>query len=163
MAQPQSALAVSKARPGAVRRDGAKRWAQVLESIPLFAAVPKRQLRKIAALTREARYRRGTAIVRAGDRGDDFYVILDGSASVVRPRGLPSISLGPGSHFGEMALIDGEVRSATVMAETDVQCLRLSRAPFLRLVRSEPEVAVVLLRHLAARVRELQSRAQLTA
>jgi len=163
MAQPQTALAVSKARPGAVRGDGGKRWAAVLEGIPLFAGVPKRQLRKIAALTREARYRRGTAIVREGDRGDDFYVVLDGSASVVRPGGLVSISLGPGSYFGEMALIDGEVRSATVMAETDVHCLRLSRAPFLRLVRSEPEVAVVLLRQLAVRVRDLQSRIQLTA
>jgi CRP/FNR family transcriptional regulator, cyclic AMP receptor protein len=163
MAQPQTALAVTKARPGRVRGDAGKRWASVLESIPLFAAVPKRQLRRIAALTREARYRRGTVIVRAGERGDDFFVILDGAASVVRPRGLPSIPLGPGSHFGEMALIDGEARSATVVAETDVHCLRLSRGPFLRLVRSEPAVAVVLLRHLAARVRELQSHAQLTA
>jgi voltage-gated potassium channel len=163
MAQPQTALAVSKARPGRVRGDGGKRWVPVLESIPLFVAVPKRQLRKIAALTREARYRRGTAIVRAGEKGHDFYVVLDGAASVVRPRGLPSIPLGPGSYFGEMALIDGEVRSATVMAESDVHCLRLSRAPFLRLVKGEPEVAIVLLRHLAARVRELQSQAQLTA
>lgn len=163
MASPQSALAVTTARSGAAGGDAGKRWAPVLESIPLFAAVPKRQLRKIAALTREGRYRRGTAIVRAGDRGDDFYVILDGAASVVRPSGLPSITLAPGSYFGEMALIDGEVRSATVMAETDVHCLRLSRAPFLRLVRSEPEVAVVLLRHLAARVRELQAQAQLMA
>ncbi len=163
MAQPQTALAVSKARPGAVRGDAGKRWAPVLESIPLFAGVPKRQLRKIAALARESRYRRGTAIVRVGESGNDFYVILDGSASVVRPGGLASISLGPGSYFGEMALIDGEVRSATVMAETDVHCLRVSRAPFLRLVRSEPEVAVILLRHLAARVRELQAQAQLTS
>jgi voltage-gated potassium channel len=163
MAQPQTALAISKARSGKSGADQGKRWAGVLEGIPLFAGVPKRQLRKIAALTREARYRRSTAIVRAGERGDDFFLILDGSASVHRPSGLPSIPLGPGTYFGEIALLDGEVRTATVVAETDVQCLRLSRAPFLRMLRSEPEVAIVLLRHLAARVRDLQSQAQLTA
>lgn len=163
MAQPQTALAISKARTGAARADPGKRWAGVLEGIPLFAGVPRRQVRKIAALTREARYRTGTAIVRAGERGDDFFLILDGSASVHRPSGLPSIRLGPGAYFGEMALIDGEVRSATVVAETDVQCLRLSRAPFLRMLRKEPEVAIVMLRQLAARVRELQARAELTA
>lgn len=163
MAQPQSALAVTKARSGTTRGDPGKRWAGVLRGIPLFADVPKRQVRKIAALTRESRFRPGTAIIKAGERGDDFYLILDGAASVLRQPGLSSIPLGPGSYFGEMALIDGEVRSATVLADTEVHCLRLSRAPFLRMLRGEPEVAVVLLRQLAARVRELQARAQLTA
>lgn len=162
MAQPQSALAVTKARSSTTRDEG-RRWAEVLQEVPLFAGVPKRQVRKISALTREARFRPGTAIVTAGERGDDFYLVLDGTAAVRRPGGLPSIPLGPGSHFGEMALIDGEVRSATVLAETEVHCLRLSRAPFLKLVRREPEVAVVLLRQLANRVRELQAQAQLTA
>jgi CRP-like cAMP-binding protein len=163
MAQPQTALAISKARSGKSSADQGKRWAGVLEGIPLFAGVPKRQLRKIAALTRESRYRRNTAIVRAGERGDDFFLILDGAASVHRPSGLPSIPLGPGAYFGEIALLDGEVRTATVVAETDVQCLRLSRAPFLRMLKTEPDVAIVLLRHLATRVRDLQSQAQLTA
>jgi voltage-gated potassium channel len=163
VAQPQTALAISQARSGASGGDPGKRWAGVLEGIPLFAGVPRRQVRKIAALTRETRYRTGTAIVRAGERGDDFYLILDGSASVHRPSGLPSISLGSGAYFGEMALIDGEVRSATVIADTDIHCLRLSRAPFLRMLRKEPEIAVVMLRQLAARVRDLQARAELTA
>jgi voltage-gated potassium channel len=163
MAQPQTALAVSQALSGRSRGDAGKRWAGVLEGIPLFAGVPKRQVRKIAALTRESRYRTGTAIVRAGEKGDELFLVLEGSASVLRQRGLPSIPLGPGAYFGEMALIDGEVRSATVVADSDVHCLRLSRGPFLRLLRNEPEVAIVLLRHLAARVRDLQSQAQLTA
>jgi CRP-like cAMP-binding protein len=60
-----------------------------------------------------------------------------------------------------MALIDGGERSATVIADTDVLCLRLARGPFLKMVRSEPEVALALLRALAGRIRELQARATL--
>jgi CRP-like cAMP-binding protein len=163
MARTPAMMAISQALANPKRDDPGRRWAEVLREIPLFAGVPRRHVAKIAALTREARYRPGTAIVRAGARGDDFFVILEGTASVVRQQGLPSIPLQPGSYFGEMALLDGEARSASVVAETDVLCLRLSRVPFLRMVRGEPEVAAALLRQLAGRIRELQSRSQLTA
>jgi CRP-like cAMP-binding protein len=135
----------------------------VLQEVPLFETVPKRQIRKIAALTRERRYHRGTTIVRAGERGDDFFLILEGSATVARRRGLSRIKLGPGSYFGELALIDGGPRSATVVADTEVRCLRLARAPFQRLLRTEAEVAFALLREFAARIRELHARTELTA
>lgn len=163
MARPPAAMAISQTLENPRRGDRGKLWANVLQELPLFAGVPKRHVKKIAALTRETRYRPGSAIVREGRRGDDFYVVLDGTVSVVRPHGLPPIQLGPGSYFGEMALIDGEARSASVVADTEVLCLRLSRAPFLRVLRSEPEVAVALLRQLAARIRDLQERTQLTS
>ncbi len=163
MSRPQPAAAISQVLSTSSRGGGrGAAWAGVLQEIPLFAGVPRRQVRKIASLTSESRFRPGTAIVKAGDRGSDFFVVLEGTASVVRPHGLPSISIGPGSYFGEIALIDGDVRSATVLAETDVLCLRLSRAPFLRMLKQEPEIALALLRQLAGRVRELQARSQLT-
>jgi CRP-like cAMP-binding protein len=163
MATPQAALAISKARESSQRSGPSAVWVDVLKDMPLFAGVPKRHLKKIAALTKEARYARGSAIVRQGDRGDAFFVILDGKAAVIRPGRLPTIPLGPGDYFGEIAIIDGAERTATVRAETDVLCLLLPGRPFMKMVRNEPEIAVALLRQFAGRVRDLQSRAQLSA
>jgi CRP-like cAMP-binding protein len=144
------------------KRSDPKLWAGVLQEIPIFSDVPKRHVKKIAALTREVRYQAGSTIVRVGEPGDDFFVVLEGTASV-RRRGLASLPLGPGSYFGEMALIDGGPRSASVVAETDLLCLRLPRKDFLRVLRTEPEVDLALLRHLAGRIRELQAHSHMTA
>jgi CRP-like cAMP-binding protein len=163
MAQPQLAVVISRALAHPGRDDPGRRWAGVLQEVPLFENVPKRQLRKIAALTRERRYHRGTKIVRVGEPGDDFFLVLEGRATVARRRGLSRIQFGPGSYFGELALIDGGPRSATVVAETEVRCLRLARASFQRLLRSEAEVGFALLREFTGRIRELQARTELTA
>jgi voltage-gated potassium channel len=163
MARPQAAFSISQALASERRDDPGKLWAPVLQDLPLFAGVPKRHIRKIAALTREGRFRVGTAIVTEGERADDFFLLLEGRASILRPHGLAPVEIGPGSYFGEIALIDGDVRSATVMADTDVLCLRLSRRPFLKMIRGEPEVALALLRELARRIRDLQSRWQLAS
>jgi CRP-like cAMP-binding protein len=155
-------MLITEALSSTKRKDPARLWAGVLQEIPIFSGVPKRHVKKIAALTREVRYQAGSTIVRAGEPGDDFFVVLDGTAAV-RRRGLASLPLGPGSYFGEMALIDGKPRSASVVAETNLLCLRLSRKDFLRVLRSEPEVDLALLRHLAGRIRELQAHAHMTA
>ena len=140
------ALAISKALSRPTRADMGAAWGDVLKDMPLFADVPKRHVRKIASLTKEVRFAKGSTIVRAGDRGDAFYVILDGSAAVLRPGGMPAIDLGPGDYFGEIALIDGAERTATVRAQTEVFCLLLPGRPFMKMVRNEPEIAVALLR-----------------
>jgi CRP-like cAMP-binding protein len=163
MTSPQGAMAIAKALSSPARADRTKLWAPVLKDMPLFANVPTRHVRKIAGLTREVRYQPGSSIVRRGERGDGFFVVLEGEASVVRPGGLPSIAIGPGDYFGEMALIDGAERSATVVAESEVLCLRLSTAPFVKMLRNEPEIAIVMLKLLAGRVRETQARSQVTA
>src|SRR5947208_16104707 len=102
-------------------------WADVLAEIPLFAGLSKRQLNKIAKLGKTRRYARFTSIVRAGDRGDSFYVILDGTALVKLP-GKRGVRLGAGDWFGEMALIDAAPRAATVEAQTDVFAMLLGRS-----------------------------------
>jgi CRP-like cAMP-binding protein len=114
--------------------------------------VPKRHLRKIAETAIEARYQPHTAIVRRGERGETFFVVLDGFALVETAKG--SKRLGMGDFFGEMALLDGEVRSATVTAETEVHVMRISRRRFLRMLEQDPKLAIVMLRGLAARLRE---------
>lgn len=161
MTVPQAGVEISKALSSAPRRSG-KVWANVLQDVPLFAGVPKRHLRKIAALTREVHFATGTAIVTAGEPGNDFFVVLDGAASILRPDGFRPIAIGPGSCFGEMSLIDGGDRTATVVATTDVLCLRLARGPFQKMLKTEPEIALALLREFAGRIRELQARAHLT-
>jgi CRP-like cAMP-binding protein len=127
-------------------------WADVLAEIPLFAGLSKRHLNKIARLAQTRRYARYTAIVRAGDRGDSFYVILDGTALVKLP-GKRAKRLGTGDWFGEMALLDAAPRAATVEAQTDVFAMLLGRSAFLKTLQDEPKIAVGLLQTMAQRLR----------
>jgi CRP-like cAMP-binding protein len=152
----QSALAASKALSGPRPADLGKVWADVLQTVPLFEGVPKRHVRKIAKLAREARFHQGSTIVRAGERGESFFVVIDGKASVLPPGGKRPVRIGPGSYFGEMSLIDGGVRSATVVADTEMLCLRLSRTMLMKMLRSEPEISIAMLRELARRLREAE-------
>ena len=163
MATAPGGFAIGETLGGHRPEDRAKAWTNVLAELPLFANVPKRHVRKIASLAQEARFSRGSQIVRAGEPGNGFFLILEGAASILRPSGLPPIPIGVGSYFGEMALIDGGMRSATVVADTNVLCLRLSRTPFQKMLKSEPEVSIALLKEFARRIRELQARADLAS
>jgi CRP-like cAMP-binding protein len=134
-------------------------WAEVLAKVPLFAGVPARHVRRIAALGSAANFNAKTRIVSAGDPGDAFYVLLVGRAEVQRGRGRPKVEIGPGAYFGEMALLDGAPRSATVVAKSETTCLMLARKQFEKVLKDEPAVAYALLRTLAARLRELDASA----
>jgi CRP-like cAMP-binding protein len=85
-------------------------------------------------------------------------VVIDGSLEVT-VRGTPVRKLGPGDYFGEMALIDREYRSATVVAETDSRCLVFSRPVLRPFAYNHPEVAWALLELMVKRVREAEARA----
>ena len=134
----------------------ARGWANVLGVIPLFAELNRRHLNKVAAIGRIRRFHDGSAIVRAGERGDALFVILDGEVSVRRP-GLSELSLGSGSFFGEMALLDSAARSASVIAKGPVVCLAIGQPRFLKLLHTEPAIAVALLKEVAARLRSVQA------
>jgi CRP-like cAMP-binding protein len=127
-------------------------WADVLAEIPLFSGLSKRHLNKIAGLAKTRRYARFTAVVREGERGDSFYVILDGEV-LVKPAGRRGVRLKAGDWFGEMALLDGAPRTATVEAQTEVLVMVLGRKAFQKAVEADPKIAMVLLRTLAARLR----------
>jgi CRP-like cAMP-binding protein len=134
-------------------------WAEVLTKVPLFVGVSARHVRKIAALGSAVSFNPKTRIVSAGDPGDAFYVLLLGRAEVQRGRGRPKIEIGPGAYFGEMALLDGAPRSATVVAKSETICLMLDRKRFEKVLKDEPAVAYALLRTLASRLRELDASA----
>jgi CRP-like cAMP-binding protein len=131
-------------------------WLGTLAEVPLFEGLSKRHLRRIAKLARIRRFADGSAMVRAGDAGRTFYVLLDGSAKVNRP-GRRSVRLGAGAFFGEMALIDESPRSADVVAAGEVLALTIDRPGFTKLLRAEPALSQALLRTLAARLRAAEA------
>jgi CRP-like cAMP-binding protein len=134
--------------PGARRRD----WIPVLERVPLFEGVPRRHLGRIARAATTRRFSQMSRIVQADDAGNTFYVILDGQVSVLR-NGRRLARLGPGEAFGELALLIDAPRAATVVADTDVLTMCLSRSAFNKVLKSEPAVSIALLRTLSNRLR----------
>jgi CRP-like cAMP-binding protein len=132
-----------------------KAWLDVLVDVPLFADLSRRHLGKVAALGRAKRYPARTSIVTAGTNADAFYVILDGKATV--RAGNRRIPLTTGDYFGEMALLDGGVRSASVVADTEMLVMAIPRRGFLKLLESEPKIAISIMGALAHRVRAMQA------
>jgi CRP/FNR family transcriptional regulator, cyclic AMP receptor protein len=146
---------------GRGRRDRAeptsKELADILGDVPLFAGLSRRHLHRVAGLATTRWYQPGSQIVKAGGPGDSFFVILNGRANV-RVSGR-RIVLQTGDFFGEMSLIDGEPRSATVTAQGEVLAMVLTRSKFMKLLQSEPKVAQIILATLSRRVRALHAAA----
>jgi CRP-like cAMP-binding protein len=139
------------------RRPTAKDWARVLAALPLFSKCNKRQLRTVARLARFEESPSGQIVIQAGDAPDAFFLILGGRAKVL---GKPHARvLSVGDYFGEMGLIDGEPRSATVVAVGNLQAMKLPRQPFLKLLKQEPGISIAMLAELAGRLRKLEKRA----
>lgn len=113
-----------------------------------------RTLEAIGDLTIEVRFAPGEAIVREGDMGDAFYVITAGNA-VVEHDGTTLRELGEGDFFGEISLIDGQPRTATITATDEVSALTLGREQFQRLIDEHPSVRLELLMALTERLRKV--------
>ena len=131
-------------------------WLPVLGTVPLFRTFSQRHLRRVAAVAELRRYRPGSQVVRAGGRGDAFYIILDGAAEVATPSGHihPLVA---GDFFGELALLDGAPRAATVTAVDSLATGRIPRSAFLKLLKEEPSMALELSRGLVALIRDMQN------
>ncbi len=132
-----------------------KEWVAVLQHVPLFESLSRRHLRRVAACARTRRFEDGAAIVRAGQTGSTFYVVLEGEAAVSAAGGR-GVRLRAGDYFGEMALLDGAPRSADVRAVGEVVAMEIGRTAFARMLKQEPQIALALLRTLAGRVRRLE-------
>ena len=104
----------------------------------------------------EQRFMEGATVVRYGDPGDTFYVIAEGEAKVQSRGGRTLTRLVPGDFFGEISLMDGGPRTATVVSETHLRTLTLSRKDFIAALTAEPEVTVRLLNHVATLLRRQQ-------
>ena len=126
-----------------------------LKSVPLFAGLTPQQLRRVASVGVTRLSLEGATIVKLGDPGAAFYVILDGRALVVRERGRP-LKLGPGDFFGELSLIENAPRSADVIATDDVTALVIAHSAFKKLLRSEAAFTYAILTTVVARLRNDQ-------
>jgi CRP-like cAMP-binding protein len=129
---------------------------ELLGAVPLFSDLSKKDLERVMTTSKEAVHGQGESVVTEGRGGVGFHLITDGKAKVIRG-GRTVATLGPGEFFGEMALVDDAPRSASVVADTDLMTLVISKWEFRPLIRSNPELAWKLIEHLVARVREEQT------
>jgi CRP-like cAMP-binding protein len=127
-------------------------WSEVIGALPLFSRVPKRQVRALAKLAWVVDHAPGEVIVQAGEQGNSMYLMLEGRARVVGK----SRILRPGDFFGEMALIDGGPRSATIIAASQVRVMMLQRRAFLKVLKQNPQIGLAIMETLAERVRRLE-------
>ena len=126
----------------------------VLAGVPLFEGLSKRHLKKLGSLAEMADFMEGASVVKEGQPGESFFVAITGQAKVtVKGRTVHRIL--PGDHFGEISLIDGGDRTATVVTETPMTLLMIDRKPFLKMLADDPDVAVSLLEGLARMIRRV--------
>ena len=118
-----------------------KQLTTVLEAVPLFEGLSHKQLRKVADLADVARFMAGATLVKQGVVGDSFYVVLTGQAKVIANKRTLNRLL-PGDHFGEISLLDGGPRSASVVAETEMTLVIITQKDFLAMLAKDPEITV---------------------
>jgi CRP-like cAMP-binding protein len=123
-----------------------------LANVPLFSDCSQRDLQTIARVVREIPHAAGTVIAREGEPGVGLFILLAGTAEV-SIGGRKKATLGPGEFFGEIALLDGGPRTATVTAKTDVQLLGLTEWVFRGLMSEHPTIALKTLQQMAGRLR----------
>ena len=126
-----------------------------LQKVPLFAGLDDAELERLADRFQERSFGEGDTIVEEGASGTSFFVIGEGNANV-SVGGEGKATLGPGDYFGEMASMEQGVRSASVVAATDVRSYFLTPWEFRPFVEEHPDVAWKLLQNLARRLREAQ-------
>ena len=124
---------------------------ELIRGLPLFELCSKRDLRRIAALADERTLEPGTELIRQGEPGSEFYVVVEGEIEV-RRGGRRVASLGPGSFVGEIALLSRSPRTATVIATTPLRVLAIEGRSFVELLDSLPELWLKVARALADRV-----------
>jgi CRP/FNR family cyclic AMP-dependent transcriptional regulator len=129
--------------------------AQVLAEVPIFAGLSGRQRRRIAEQAEIAEIQAGEAIVREGFTGQAAFVLLTGAARIEHA-GEAVAEVESGAIIGELSLLSGHARSATVTATCDLWVLRIRRQTFRRLLEHEPTIAVQLLENLCTRLGEPQ-------
>jgi CRP-like cAMP-binding protein len=126
---------------------------EILRSVPLFEGMTDRSVESVAGLARETSYPAGTVLTREGDAGDRFIVLTDGTADVTQGDRLLR-TLGPGDFLGEISLIDGGPRTATVTATAPIEALEVDRDGFERLMADHPSLRFDLVSALTQRLRQ---------
>ena len=127
---------------------------ELLRNVPLFSDLSAKELMSLSRLMDEIDLKPGTVIIREGNTGGEFFIVLEGTIEGKR-KGRRLARLGPGDYLGEIALIDHGPRTATAMVETDARLLVLASREFHSMLASDPRIENKILRTLAARVRDM--------
>jgi CRP-like cAMP-binding protein len=131
--------------------------AELVQGVPLFADLDKRELQGLASSMKERSFQPGQTIASEGQTGIGFFVIAEGTAKVTQGD-QERATLGPGDYFGEIALIDDGTRTASVTADSDLKVYGLTSWEFRPLVETNASIAWKLLKAMAKRLREAEGR-----
>ena len=134
--------------PFGLRRDAK---AKLISKVPLFAGLSKQQLGRVASIADEIDLPKGKVLMREGDRGREFFVLLEGEAEV-RRKGRKLATRRKGEFLGEIALLSDLPRVATVTAVTPVRALVIRDSEFRGLLSRTPQIAVKVLQAVAERI-----------
>ncbi len=125
---------------------------EALRKVPLLAGLSRREVARVLAVSEEVEFLAGATIVEEGNQASDFYLVLEGEARLHVP-GKETTVLGPGGYFGEMSVLDGLPRSATIVAKTHVTALRVGRSAFLKVLDTYGTVGRKILVEMSRRLR----------
>lgn len=128
---------------------------EMLAQVPLLSGCTPAEIGLIEKIVDEVDVEPGRVLAQEGRHGGEFFIVVSGTATAAR-NGQTLATFGPGAFFGEMSLLDGRPRSATVTAQTSMHILVLDPRAFLQLVEKTPTVARAMLRELAGRIRSLE-------
>jgi CRP/FNR family transcriptional regulator, cyclic AMP receptor protein len=137
-------------------RQGQDTKIRLLSGVGLFSPCAKHELRRIAALVDEMEAPKGRVLAQEGEPGNEFFVVVKGSATAKR-RGRKVATMGPGSFFGELALLDQGPRAATVTADSEMHLLVLTSRSFSSLLEDVPSVSRRILCGMAERLRSAEN------
>jgi CRP/FNR family cyclic AMP-dependent transcriptional regulator len=126
-----------------------------LRNVPIFRGLDDKELHRLVAVGKEVRFDAGQVVARQDEGGAGFHLILDGEVSV-DVDGHERARLGPGAYFGEMSLLDGEPRSATVKVEVPTTTFSLTSWQFLPLLDEYPSISRAMLVELSRRLRRVE-------
>jgi len=134
-----------------------KAYVEMLGRTPLFQSLTKSQLTTVLETSKEVDHPEGSTVVAEDDLGVGFHLIVDGTA-IVSQHGRRVRRLGPGDSFGDIALIDGRPRTATVRAETPLRTVSMTVWDFKPLLTEHPQISYRLLLDLCRRLREAEKK-----
>lgn len=131
--------------------DSAQSRLAILAPMPLFAHCTERELRAVAQSTRPRQLPKGTTIFEQGQPGTELYLVISGQVAVIK-NGRTIVTLGPGSNFGEMAMLDEPIRSASARCVDDTELMVIPREAFFAMLKGNPMLAVKILWNMLLRL-----------
>jgi CRP-like cAMP-binding protein len=124
----------------------------LIKGVPLFAGASKAELEEIAGIADEVDLPAGRTLIKEGDSGREFFVLIEGTADVTQEGREVRKIMGPGDFFGEIALISKAPRTATITTTSPIRALVITDRAFRQLLEHSPQIAVTVLNALAERL-----------